>query len=230
MKACLLALAFLACGAFGADDTDHGAAGHAAVTPPAYRWGQTFSFRFESAGKGSKPPFVRIFPGGKDVTGKDAKSTLDTLKWARGKSVLYPAEDAAPGLIAVMRGISFVADKDGKGYSAVFEGEFNAIKIRVDKKQMETLLTGKPAELTFSSSTEKGFGIKYKVENATRLLVRLEGDKLFVDKANSSCSITSTGFTGSETFRSAEVAMEKEKGKPCLYQGVPGALKGLPIL
>ncbi len=232
MKLLALGILTLSLAAFGDTKGGHADTAHAQVTPPAFKWGQTFSYQIRMPGVArNTPPFVRVFPDGKDASGKDMTATLDTLKWARGKSQLYPAEDAAPGLIAVLRGVSFVADADGRGYSAIFEGEFNAIKIRVDKAQMEALLTGRPTELAFVSRTEKGVGVKYRVETVTRLSVRLEGTRMMVDKVGSSCTVTYINIFGSETpYRSKDVSIEKEKGRDSLYLGIPGALKGLPVL
>src|SRR5947207_10952452 len=65
------------------------------------------AFAFEATGQAKgeqpKPPFFRVFPGGKDAKGRDASGTLKTLKLARGASKLYPQEDEKPGLIVVLR-------------------------------------------------------------------------------------------------------------------------------
>jgi hypothetical protein len=195
--------------------------GRPPAAPPAYFWGQTFTFEFGE----TKPPYFTVFPGGKDRLGADVSSHLGTLKWARGKSKLYPAEDQKPGLIAVLRSLSFLPDESGKSYDAVFEGEFNAIRIHVKKEEMESLLAGKPTKLTFRSQTTKGFGVRYRVEATTGLQVRLDGKRLVVDEAEGNCTITHISLTGKESpFRSEPADV------PTPIVGRPGAAKGLPVL
>lgn len=231
MKSLLCLLLFCLSAQAAPPDNSHAGVARANPLPPAYKWGEKFAFQFENGEKPPKPPYLRIFPGGKDSLGADVSDTLGTLKWARGKSKLYPTEDAAPGLIAVMRGLAFIPDKSGNGYSAIFEGEFNAVRIAVDKAQMESLLAGRPTELTFFSKVQKGIGVQFRVESTTKLQVRLEGTQLFVDRATGNCKVTKISFTGKESpHPSDQVVLEKEKGKPTLYTGVPGELKGLSIL
>jgi hypothetical protein len=228
----LLTFALICFAAKASADEPHTDTVRTQVSPPAYRWGQKFAFQFESAAKGEpSPPHLRVFPGGTDVKGQNVTSHLDTLKFARGKSKLYPKEDSAPGLIVVIRSLGFSPDASGNGYTAVFEGEFNAIRIEVRKDEMEALLAGKPTALTFRSSTTKGFGIKYRVEASTRLQVRLEGNQLLVDEAHAACTLTYIPLVGKDSsFQSAEIRKIKDRGQAALYVGRPGSLNGLPIL
>ncbi len=201
------------------------------VEAPAYKWGDDLSFQILAA-ETQKPPFLRVFPGGK-TKDKETVELLGTLKWGRGKSVLFPQEDAKAGLMVVFRTLALLPDATGKEYDAILEGEFNAVKVRVPRDQVESLLSGEPTALKLTSTTSKRIlAITITVETDTEFLVRLEGERLYIDRITGGCTITRDNSLSGESdeYISAPVVQEKKKGDPQLYIGKPGPLAKLPII
>lgn len=200
------------------------------VEKPAYHWGESMTFQI--FGSEEKSPFMRIFPGGKTKDKKEA-DVLPTLKFGRGASKLYPDDDAKPGLIVVFRTLAFTPDKTGKDYEAILEGEFNAVRVKVARKEMESLLAGKPTKLRLKSSTPKSvLTVTYTVKSDTEFQLRLEGKKLYIDGVSGNCTVTRTNsLTGAkDDYVSETITQEKNKGDLQLYIGKPGELAKLPIL
>lgn len=198
----------------------------------------TFSLPAEKAGDAEKIPFFRVFPGGKDKNGNDASSPLSTLKFARGESKLYNAEDDQPGLIVVLRRLVLAPLADGD-YRAILEGEFNAVQTRLPKEAMLRLLAGETTDLVFTSETKKGIRpVAYKVEATTRLRAALRDGALVCYGGEGRATITHYGLRRASTYESPPVSLGPEDNKKPVYIGHPvkpalksdGSLETLPII
>jgi hypothetical protein len=197
-----------------------------------------FSLPEEKEGEAAKIPFFRVFPGGRDKNGKDASSTLSTLKLARGESKLYAAEDAKPGLIVLLRRLVLVPLRDGD-YQAILEGEFNAVQTRLPKATMERLLAGETTNLVFESETRKGVRpLAFKVEATTKLRAALRDGVLLCYGGEGGATITHYGLLRAHTFESPPVSLGPENNTGPVYIGHPvkpvlksdGSPETLPII
>jgi len=199
------------------------------------------AFRFtldEKDTETTKLPFFRVFPDGKDKQGRDASSSLATLKLARGESKLYKAEDAKPGLIVVLRRIVLVPLPSGD-YRAILEGEFNAVQTRIAKDTMDKLLAGETTDLVIHSETTKGIRpVAFKVSASTRLRVAIKNDRMLCYGVEGGTTITHYGLLRDSTYESEPVSLEPEKDSQPVFIGlsVPPVVKAdgspetLPIL
>jgi len=197
-----------------------------------------FSLPEEKEGEAAKIPFFRVFPGGKDKNGKDASSTLATLKLARGESKLYTAEDAKPGLIVLLRRLVLMPLPDGD-YRAILEGEFNAVETRLPKTTMERLLAGEETDLIFESETQKGIRpLAFKVEATTKLRAALHMGVLICYGGEGRATITHYGLLRAHTYESPPVSLGPEDDTKPVYIGRPvkptlksdGSPETLPII
>jgi hypothetical protein len=173
-----------------------------------------------------------------DKDGKDASGSLGTLKAARGESKLYKEEDAKGGLIVVLRRILFLPRTDGD-YTAILEGEFNAVRTVVGKKTMQKLLAGQTTDLVFTSDTTKGFRpVGFNIKATTRFRAALKnGDLIFYGGAGES-TITHYGLTGTYTYISDTIDLGDSDQGEAIYIGKAtkpklarsGEVETLPLL
>ncbi len=197
----------------------------------------TFSHADPDKAKTEPFPYFRVFPGGKDKKGVDASGTLSTLKAARGESKLYQAEDAKPGLIVVLRRIVFIPQPGGD-YQAVFEGEFNAVKLDVPKRTMDKLLRGDTTELLFESETTKGIRpLAFTIKPKTTLRVALRDGKLVILGGKGESTIVHYGLLGTFTYESDPIELAPEENTKPIYIGAStkpklknGQPETLPVL
>jgi hypothetical protein len=183
------------------------------------------AFRFtyaEDANKDDdtvKLPYFRAFPDGKDKAGQDASGSLSTLKLARGESKLYKAEDAKPGLIVVLRRLLLVP-LDSGDYTAILEGEFNAVRTKLGKKTMQKLLAGELTELVFESDTTRGIRpVAFRIQATTTFHARLAGGNLIVYGGSGGTTITRYTFTGTYVYESDPVPFAAENNSKPVYVG-----------
>jgi hypothetical protein len=197
-----------------------------------------FSLPVAKEGEAEKIPFFRVFPGGKDKDGKDASAVLSTLKFARGESKLYPAEDARPGLIVVLRRLLLVPLADGD-YRAILEGEFNAVHTRLPKETMDRLLAGETTDLVLASQTRKGIRpVAYKVEATTKLRAALRDGALVCYGGEGGTTITHYGLRRTTTYVSPPVSLGAKDNTQPVYIGHPvkpalksdGSPETLPVI
>lgn len=197
-----------------------------------------FSMPVEKAGDAEKIPFFRVFPGGKDKDGKDASSPLSTLKFARGESKLYQAEDGQPGLIVVLRRLVLVPLAGGD-YRAILEGEFNAVETGLPKETMARLLAGKTTDLVFASETKKGIRpVAFKVEATTRLRAAIRDGALVCYGGEGCATITHYGLRRATTYESPPVSLGPQDNTKPVYIGRPvkpalksdGSPETLPVI
>lgn len=197
-----------------------------------------FSLPLEKEGDAETIPFFRVFPGGKDKNGNDASSPLSTLKFARGRSQLYQAEDEKPGLIVLLRRLVLVPLADGD-YRAILEGEFNAVQTRLPKATMDRLLAGETTDLIFESTTSKGIRpISFKVDATTRLRAALRDGALECYGGVGGATITHYGLRRSTSYESPPVSLGAEENQRPVYVGHPdkptlrrdGSPETLPII
>ncbi len=194
-----------------------------------YEWGDELTFSIKREGS-PKHPFLQIFPDADNLEAGEAE-VLSDVKSGRGKSKLYPAEDARPGLIVVFRSLAFMPTESGEDYEAIFEGEFNAVKFKVPRKDMEALFAGETIDLSIKSTTRRGFVVvAYTVESETELRMRLEGEDLLIFRACGKTTMKKEGIRKSTTCVGPRVMENPKKKDAILYRGVPGKLAGLDIL
>jgi len=100
------------------------------------------------------PPYIVVFPGGKNAKKADATKAIGRLEIYRGASKMFPESNDDKGLPVVLRGLRFIELKDDtnkvKGYEVELQGEFNAVKVSLPKETMQSLQDGKKTNLSLS--------------------------------------------------------------------------------
>lgn len=174
----------------------------------------------KGAGDGVRTlPFFRAFPAGKDKTGEDVSGTLGTLKFARGKSKLYPADDALPGLIVVLRRIVMIPTKNGD-YEAILEGEYNAVRTPIAKDQIDKLQSGELTELKFASDTTKGIRpAAFRIQASTILRAAIRNGNLLAYGGSGDVTITHYGLRRTSVYVSEPIAFGPETNRVPIYLG-----------
>jgi hypothetical protein len=181
----------------------------------------SFSYASDELAKLQKPPYFRVFPGGLDKDGKDASSSLGTLKAARGESKLYKQEDVKAGLIVVLRRVLFVPRADGD-YKAILEGEYNAVQTIVKKETMEKLQRGEATDLVFESDTTKGVRpLGFRIQATTRFRAALKDGHLLFYGGSGESTITHYGLTGTFTYISDTIDLGDSDQGEVIYIGKP---------
>lgn len=180
------------------------------------------AFEFSYANKdrdGEGLPYFLAFPNGKDKDGRDASKALSTLKFARGKSRLYPEQDAQPGMMVVLRRIVLVPRPDGD-YTAILEGEFNAVQTVLKQKVVNRLLSGEVTDLVFESDTTKGVRpVAFRVEAKTRFRAALKDGELHFYGGEGGSRITHYGLAGTYVYESEPVPLGDENNREPIYIG-----------
>jgi hypothetical protein len=194
-----------------------------AADPPPEKEKKPLAFRFglpsDKDADSARPPFFRLFPGGKDAQGEDATSSLGTLKFGRGESKLYKKEDAEPGFIVVLRRLLLLPQDDGD-YKAILEGEFNAVEVPLKKAVVQKLISGARTELVFEADTTKGIRpLGFRVQAKTKLLVALQDGKLLVYGGEGDSTVTHYGLIGDATYESTPIALGPGEGDQPVYIG-----------
>lgn len=204
-----------------------------AAEKPAYEMNQAMVFSIRNDG-GTSHPWIRTFPGGKSKDGRDLSEDLNFLKkHGRGKSELYPAEDAKPGLIVIFRSLAFYPSrKDPKKYDVLFEGEYNAVSFEISSDLVRDLIDGKTIDLKIRSVNKGGAWTVYTITSDMDLKLSLDGKDLIVHRVAGDAQLSKVTRISKtpEDFQSAQVVEEKPKDQEFLYRGTPGKLKGLNII
>jgi hypothetical protein len=173
------------------------------------------------------PPYLVMFPEGVDQDGRDVRRPLGRLEALRGASKLFPEANKDPGLPVVLRGLRVHCNRkpDGSpaGYEIELQGEFNAIKVPVDRAEVNKFLAGEPA--TFALKGEKNFGV-YSYVSTTTIELQLTGDDVVIRKLEGEFTFRE-GFS---TFTSKKLKLGPPAGRKFLYRGERAELPALPTL
>jgi hypothetical protein len=174
-----------------------------------------------------KPPFIVMFPAGKDKDGREVRGPLGRLEALRGQSKLFPESNDDDGLPVVLRGLrlhrQLKSDGSLAGYEVELQGEFNAVKVPVDEKTMHAFLDGQPA--TFSLQGQKNYGLFSYVSTTTLELQRL-GEEIVVRKLEGDFSFRE----GLYTYTSKTLKLAPPAGRDYLYRGRQEKLPALPSI
>jgi hypothetical protein len=173
------------------------------------------------------PPYIVMFPAGKDKDGRDVRGPLGRLEALRGKSKLFPDSNEDDGLPVVLRGLRLHRKLNGDGslagYEVELQGEFNAVKVPVDEKAMQAFLDGQPT--TFSLKGQKNYGVFSYVSTTKLELMRL-GDELVIRKLEGDFSFRE----GLYTYTSKTLKLAPPAGRNYLYRGRQEKLPALPSI
>lgn len=178
-----------------------------------------FSYADPVPGQDGKYPYFRAFEGGKDKSGQDATSALNTLKFARGQSRLYTKEDGEPGMIVVLRRIVFTPLPNGD-FEAILEGEFNAVRTVIRRQVIDRLLAGEVVDLVFTSDITKGIRpLAYNVKATTRFRAAMRDGDLHFYGGEGSTVITHYGLRKTTVYESDPVPLGSDDNTAPVYIG-----------
>jgi hypothetical protein len=175
------------------------------------------------------PPYIVVFPGGKNDKGKDVTGAIGRLETLRGASKLFPASNDDKGLPVVLRGIRFIEITDDSnkvsGYEVELQGEFNAVTVPLDSETMTRLTDSQrtPVELERKKSYAGGV---VTTHTKTKFDLQLKGDKLFIFAVEADFTFWETLFE----YKSPKLKLPLPEGRDYLYEGVLGELPTLPQL
>jgi hypothetical protein len=181
----------------------------------------------QSDEKAKLPPYIVMFPAGKDKDGRDVRGPLGRLEALRGQSKLFPESNDDDGLPVVLRGLRLhrQAKNDGSlaGYEVELQGEFNSVKVPVEEKAMQAFLDGKPA--TFSLKGEKNYGL-FSYVSTTKLELQRLDDEVVIRKLEGDFSFRE----GLYTYTSKTLKLAPPPGRDYLYRGRQEKLPALPSI
>ncbi|MCI0356998.1 MAG: hypothetical protein L0211_00740 [Planctomycetaceae bacterium] len=181
----------------------------------------------DPAGKDKQPPYIVMFPGGKDEDDRDVRRPLGRLEALRGQSKLFPESNKDPGLPVVMRGLRLhrlpSADGTLAGYEMELQGEFNAVRVPANKDEVARFLAGEPAQ--FSLRGEKNYGV-YSYDSTTTIKLQLVGDGVVIRKLEGEFTFRE----GLRRYTSDPLSLEPPAGRDYLYRGERTELPNLPTL
>lgn len=173
------------------------------------------------------PPYLVMFPGGKDDRGRDATRPLGRLEALRGASKMFPESNRDAGLPVVLRGIRIhqKLDAAGKpaGYDVELQGEYNMVKTPADGEEVSRFLAGEPA--TFSLKAEKNYGV-YSYVSTTKITLQRTGDEITIWKLEGDFSFRE----GLRTYTSPTNKLNPPAGRDYLYRGQISELPKLPSI
>ena len=173
------------------------------------------------------PPYLVMFPEGVDQDDRDVRGPLGRLEALRGPSKMFPEANKNPGLPVVLRGLRVHRNRkpDGSlaGYEIELQGEFNAIKVPVDRAEVNKLLAGEPA--TFALKGEKNYGL-YSYVSTTTIELQMTGDNVVIRKLQGEFTFRE----GTSTFTSKKLKLGPPAGRKYLYRGERAELPNLPTI
>jgi hypothetical protein len=173
------------------------------------------------------PPYLVMFPGGKDDRGRDVTRPLGRLEALRGASKMFPESNKDAGLPVVLRGIRIhqKLDAAGKpaGYDVELQGEFNMVKTPAEDAEVTRFLSGDPA--TFSLKAEKNYGI-YSYVSTTKITLQRDGDHVTIWKLEGDFQFRE----GLRTYTSPTNKLNPPQGRDYLYRGQRAILPKLPSI
>lgn len=177
--------------------------------------------------KEKQPPYIVMFEGGQDASGKDVRWPLGRLEKMRGASRMFPASNQDAGLPVVLRGLRFlrspVANGNGMRYEVELLGEYNAVRVPVAETDMKSFLAGE--RTTFTLTGQQDYRL-YAYASSIKMEVQLRGEELLIYQID-----------GDFNFREARTSyVSKTKklvppmGREYLYRGEKMALPALPVI
>jgi hypothetical protein len=173
------------------------------------------------------PPYIVVFEDGNDEDGNDVSGPLGRLEALRGASKMFPKSNDDPGLPVVLRGLRFNRKLDDRGrvesYTVELLGEFNLVRVAVDKNQMARFLAGETT--TFTLKGQRNYGILAYV-SSVKMTMQLRGKELFVLSESGDFSFREGFFT----YTSATKKIESPAGRKYLYRGEIAKLPDLPSI
>jgi hypothetical protein len=178
-------------------------------------------------GEAKLPPQIVMFPKGMTDRNRDASRPIGRLEALRGKSKLIPASNDEPGLPVFLCGLRFTERKDAEGkvegYDVELQGEFNAVKVPVEKDAMQSFLDGKPT--TFELESRLDYKIIATV-STTKMQIQKSGDKILILSVEGDFSFREAIFT----YTSDTLKLSPPEGRKYLFYGETGELPTLRIL
>jgi hypothetical protein len=181
----------------------------------------------DPASKDKQPPYIVMFPDGKDDKGRDVQRPLARLEALRGASKLFPESNRNPGLPVVMRGLRLHrrqnADGSLAGYEIELQGEYNAVRVTANKDEVAKFLAGEPTR--FSLEAQKNYGV-YSYDSTTTIVIQLVGDGAVIRSIEGEFSFRE----GLRRYTSKSLKLEPPTGRDDLYRGERSALPNLPTL
>lgn len=173
------------------------------------------------------PPYIVVFEDGKDENGNDVTGPLGRLEALRGASKMFPKSNDDRGLPVVLRGLRFDRQLDRKGnvesYTAELLGEFNLVRVAVDKQEMARFLAGETT--TFTLQGQKNYGI-FAYVSSVKMTMQLRGKELSIVNVSGDFSFREGFFT----YTSATKTLESPASRKYLYRGEIARLPDLPSI
>lgn len=181
----------------------------------------------DPASPDKSPPYLVMFPGGKDLEGRNVQRPLGRLEALRGASKMFPESNKDPGLPVVMRGLRLhqrlAAAGSVAGYEIELQGEYNAVRTIASKDEVAKLLAGEPAR--FALQAQKNYGV-YSYVSTTTIEVQLVGDKAVIRHIEGEFTFRE----GLRRYTSESLKLEPPAGRNYLYVGERKELPVLPML
>jgi hypothetical protein len=181
----------------------------------------------DPASQDKQPPYLVMFPGGKDLEDRDVRGPLGRLEALRGASKLFPESNKDPGLPVVMRGLRLHRrlgdDGSVSGYDVELQGEYNAVKTSANKEAVEQLLAGE--SVRFALKAEKNYGV-YSYVSTTTIEIQLVEDGAVIRSIEGEFSFRE----GLRRFTSESLKLAPPAGRDYLYLGERRELPALPLL
>ena len=181
----------------------------------------------DPASADKSPPYLVMFPGGKDLDGRNVQRPLGRLEALRGASRMFPESNKDPGLPVVMRGLRLhqrvAADGSVAGYDIELQGEYNAVRTAASKEEVAKLLAGEPAR--FALQAQKNYGV-YSYVSTTTIELQLVGDGAVIRAIEGEFTFRE----GLRRYTSESLKLEPPAGRDYLYLGQRKELPVLPML
>ena len=181
----------------------------------------------DPASPDKSPPYLVMFPGGKDLEGRNVQRPLGRLEALRGASRMFPESNKDPGLPVVMRGLRLHqragASGSVEGYDIELQGEYNAVRTVASKEEVAKLLAGEPAR--FALQAQKNYGV-YSYVSTTTIEIQLVGDGAVIRSIEGEFTFRE----GLRRYTSESLKLEPPAGRDYLYLGKRSELPALPTL
>jgi hypothetical protein len=208
------------------------AAGRVHATEPAAQFKPVEAFPLDlaivdPASKDKQPPYLVMFPGGRDMEGRNVQRPLGRLEGLRGASKMFPESNKDPGLPVVLRGLRLhrwlAADGSPAMYALELQGEFNAVRTAVNKADVEKFLAGE--SVRFALQAQKNYGV-YSYVSTTTLEIQLVGEGALIRHIEGEFTFRE----GLRRYTSESLKLDPPAGRDYLYLGERSELPALPTL
>lgn len=177
--------------------------------------------------KEKQPPYIVMFEGGVDASGKDLRRPLGRLEALRGASKMFPQTNQDPGLTVVLRGLRFQRSAGVNGGAVRYEvellGEYNAVRVPVAEADMKTFLAGE--RTTFVLTGQQDYRI-YAYASSIKMEVQLRGEELLIFQIDGDFNFREARTT----YVSKTKKLVPPAGREFLYRGEKMVLPALPVI